>query len=346
MRLFLGIIFLCLILLVFLIAKETDQRYTPTKTLRDFQITILSDKVLVSNEESYHAFNPSLYKNGDKVIMLSRISNALCPLNKKLKRQEKENIELEDKIGFGHRSYIRIDHIDLFTKKTEKIRTIQPYSTLCGPYGLEDPRGFFWNGQNMALCVELKLTDSGCRPNVVLYNIDKNTILHLKHPVTSHIAQKNWLPLVIDDDLYIVADYSPHRILKPNLLTGECTVFAETPSDLVASRGSAGFIKVENMYIGIVHYHYQGDHYSHRFYAFSDTYPFEVVAYSDIFCVDSGEGCMFSVQMLTGILLQGDTVYISGSDYDRNCFLLAIPLKKVLEMLSGINGHSRFSDSI
>jgi hypothetical protein len=315
------------------IAKYSARvEYSPDKNLA---LDILYDGVVSSGSKGYYYYNPSIFKSSrGGFLLLSRIGLASCPFDNPVNK----SIEKMFKTTVGDENFINIDSIELPSYRKEHVKTMRSVSRICGKiYGGEDPRGFTYGGKDYALCMEYRDIGKICVPGVVLVDLETEKILSLESPVNSDKPQKNWLPLVIGDKLYIVTDTTPHRIVEPDLGTGKCRIVAETHNPFTEEymRGSAGYIHVEDCYIGIVHYRYGLTSYSHLFYAFRDTYPFNIVAVSERFCVKVGQNsCKHKTQMLTGILLEGDTVYITGGYQDRNCFISRMSLGELLSFLN------------
>jgi hypothetical protein len=86
-----------------------------------------------------------------------------------------------------------------------------------------------------------------------------------------HRCEKNWLPFVKDDSLYIIYTCHPFTIYKPNLETGGCetAVMYEPDYDFSGFRGSAAPIKYNDGYLMLVHetvqFEDQSRNYLHRF---------------------------------------------------------------------------------
>ncbi len=106
--------------------------------------------------------------------------------------------------------------------------------------------------------------------------------------------EKNWMPFIYQDNLYFVYSISPHRILKPNLKTGECEfVYRTFPNinwDFGELRGGSPAIISGGEYLAFFHsmvdaasMHSEGKKTLHYFmgaYTFSSEPPFQITKIS------------------------------------------------------------------
>lgn len=112
-------------------------------------------------------------------------------------------------------------------------------------------------------------------PKICLGKLEKfkddyivNKITSLQGPDPDRI-EKNWLPFVVDNELYVVYSYSPLIIYKPNLETGECipVINKNHNLDMTRFRGSASPISFDDGYLLMIHevVWQNGRTYIHRF---------------------------------------------------------------------------------
>ncbi len=68
-------------------------------------------------------------------------------------------------------------------------------------------------------------------------------------------CEKNWLPFIKDETLYLIYGYEPFQVFKPNLKTGEYEIACEYSSnhDFTAFRGSAPPIPFDQGYLMVSH---------------------------------------------------------------------------------------------
>lgn len=81
--------------------------------------------------------------------------------------------------------------------------------------------------------------------------VDKQAIL--ASPLNKH--EKNWLPIIINKELYLIYSYDPFMILKHDLNSGDYKIVREIDSnyDFSSFRGSAMPIKFDNGYLMLIH---------------------------------------------------------------------------------------------
>ena len=128
--------------------------------------------------------------------------------------------------------------------------------------GLEDIRLFVCNGVLYGICACFDYaTKQGTSKQALLrydsnYNIDKITPLLYKESPDDK-WERNWAPLVIDNEMYCVYKYEPFTVLKINKDTGVCTKHFEkcifTDKNLSDFRGSSQLIEIDGKYWFVVH---------------------------------------------------------------------------------------------
>jgi len=84
------------------------------------------------------------------------------------------------------------------------------------------------------------------------YIVNKVTLLHGPEPDR---CEKNWLPFIMNDELYVVYSYSPFIIYKPNMETGHCeqVINKNYNLDMTRFRGSAAPIRFDDGYLLMIH---------------------------------------------------------------------------------------------
>jgi predicted GH43/DUF377 family glycosyl hydrolase len=112
----------------------------------------------------------------------------------------------------------------------------------------------------------------------------------LLFPFTQELREKNWVPFIYDQKLFLAYTINPHHILCPKLETGECeTVFRSSfPAHWHWGelRGGTPALIVNDQYLAFFHscmdmrsYHSRGKEKLHYFigaYTFSTQPPFEI----------------------------------------------------------------------
>jgi len=156
--------------------------------------------------------------------------------------------------------------------------------------------------------------------------------------------QKNWMPLIFKDELYLIYQMEPLTILKPNLATGHCDRVHESHIELNLGqyRGGSQLIAYEAGYLTLIHEMiWQNDrrYYFHRFVYLKHqrppemcTYPqLEVAEISPLFYIKQK-----SIEYVCGLSLTPDqqSLLISFGLDDRAAYLATMPLRSLQSLLS------------
>jgi len=173
----------------------------------------------------------------------------------------------------------------------ETTRTIELIDKTCGTrssypvHGFEDARLFYWKGSWHATATVCDFTEDGSREIAVLDIDEDGSIIRaapLRGPWSSQ-AQKNWMPLVEDDQVKFVYATEPTSIFS---LHDGNTI--ETPANCTFGhgrlRGGSQGVKVDGGWIFVVHdvaFPGSGRFYLHRF-VFLDE-QLRLVSMSDLF---------------------------------------------------------------
>ena len=208
--------------------------------------------------------------------------------------------------------------------------------------GYEDIRLFEWsvNGFNGSFWFTATTWDTH------LENIAKITLCHLNENKIDYIKvlngpdskkhEKNWLPLVINQQLHIIYSFSPLIILKVNHKTGETTKIFEKEFDKDYSyfRGGTTAIKMKLEKDGYFCFIHEVVDLSHRYYLtrgvwlssdFTDikiTLPF--------YFIERG------IEFASGLAqTNNDELVVGVGVNDRKAFLFRIAVKTIKEMLGG-----------
>lgn len=104
--------------------------------------------------------------------------------------------------------------------------------------------------------------------------------------------EKNWIPIIINSEVYLIYSISPCKIYKLNVQTGQLELMfhlliEEPDINLSEFRGSGGMIPYKNGWLGTIHQvHYNNRRkYFHRFIWFN--HDLTVMKYSRIFYFES-----------------------------------------------------------
>jgi hypothetical protein len=190
-------------------------------------------------KDGYQFFNASLLSDNNKLKCLVRASSFSVG-------------ELANEWKYGHESYIakseivgnKMSYPERIKVDGVKDRTSLEYN------GLEDPRYFMWKGKEYALCVQPnhKVTGSW----VVLLDLENKTFVKL-FDYLDRPWNKNWVPYVKDDELFIVSDIFPTIVYK---IEGNSMVLIHhtdaQPADFVI-HGSSNIFDYKGLKTALVH---------------------------------------------------------------------------------------------
>ncbi|WP_448564751.1 glycosyltransferase [Trichothermofontia sp.] len=156
--------------------------------------------------------------------------------------------------------------------------------------------------------------------------------------------QKNWMPLIFKDELYLIYQMEPLTILKPNLETGHCDRVHESRIELNLGqyRGGSQLIEYEDGYLTLIHemlWQNNRRYYFHRFVYLKHQRPLadcqypqlEVAEISPLFYLKEK-----SVEYVCGLSMTPDrqSLLISFGVNDRDAYLATVPTRSLNQLLS------------
>lgn len=180
--------------------------------------------------------------------------------------------------------------------------------------------------------------------------IQPEKILLLDYNFRENIDQKNWMPLLFNNQLYLIYSLSPLIILLCDTHNGKCLpitnrVYKNLSPDL---RGSSNVIKIKNLFLGIVHTRY-GYIYTHKFFVLKHLLNFEIYAISDDFIIQKNNLVFIDkftkenfkingqykrkIQFISGILEIDNILYITYGENDYSVKQFGIETHKILNLL-------------
>lgn len=167
--------------------------------------------------------------------------------------------------------------------------------------------------------------------------------------------EKNWVPFVYRDNIFLAYSLLPHRIFRPFLRTGECVTYTTTRSKIEWKwgdlRGGTPAIKDGDHYIAFFHssvviptVHSQGKpmtHYVMGAYTFAAQPPFEITSVSPYPIVDhtfyTGPSHQtwkpLRVVFPMGILVEKDYVYVTYGRQDFEIWVAKMDKNKLYKSL-------------
>ncbi len=161
--------------------------------------------------------------------------------------------------------------------------------------------------------------------------IDVETLLPIQGPHPTGV-EKNWLPFVKDNELYILYGYDPFIIYKLNKNNGACeTVVQYNPSyDFSRFRGSAAPIEFDDGYLVLIHevVFESGRYYLHRFLYLDKNFNVKKVSKPFTFM---HKGIEYSCGMTLDH--SGKTCIIPIGYEDQKAYLLFVDLNTIRALL-------------
>jgi hypothetical protein len=290
---------LILIIIVIVVYKFIEYKIIKPIYTLNVNTTILenvSKKLDNINRKIYNATNPSIFCSENIIYYTFRLTANHYFSFHKLKTLIKNNFaDYPSRIGLSsnmtHSEIILSDirenlEYQKLTKNKKYLHT-----------GYEDSRAILL-GNKLYLFVSLfacseKYTQLGVI-SVSKHDLNQSNIYpkNFKLLIPSRNQnqyQKNWMPFIYNDNLYLVYSVNPHKILKCNPETGETVDFCITFDNNISTdlRGGGNIviwdsIKYGSVYLGIVHtrrYMY----YTQQIYIYQNKPPFEILAITDEF---------------------------------------------------------------
>lgn len=206
--------------------------------------------------EKYLPLNPSMVLHEDKIYGCIRSVNYT---------QTRGNYQIkdEDKKVRTRNYFVELSHNGEITSQREIIDTASRQMWDHGSIGVEDVRLFRYRRNWWFTCTAVQDTAEWGRRRIGMGRLELNqesNTYEFNHFVVLRgdfikDIEKNWLPFVQDDELYLIYNTSPFTIIKPNEFTGECTIVSkkEYHRDLWSLRGSAPPIPYKDGYIYVTH---------------------------------------------------------------------------------------------
>jgi len=177
---------------------------------------------------------------------------------------------------------------------------------------------------------------SESRFQMVILSLDSEVIEHvvtLPSPDPSR-DEKNWMPVVVGDELHLIYNCHPTVVLRCHLDSGRLEKLVERPGPPVAAgfRGGSQGVAVDGGTLAVVHEVTRVEHhlcihrYSHRFVLFDHGY--EIVAVSPPFCFASP-----MVEFCSGLARRDGELLLSFAISDQTPYLAVVDEAAVLALL-------------
>lgn len=185
-------------------------------------------------------------------------------------------------------------------------------------HGLEDVRLFNYKNQVYFIATQREYSSNGkSRMMMGIYDLDEKTYRDcvVLEPPTDTYCEKNWIPLVKDDELYFIYGWSPIKIGKIDA-DNKLKIVQEIPVPTIFGnlKGSTSFVPYKDELLGVVHYSIDGEprRYYHRMLRLNkDT--LKPIALSSPFVFEK-EGIEYCI----GFTMTDDTAHLWYSQHDCN----------------------------
>lgn len=318
----------------------------PNTTITPFKI---ETPLLRSDSDlRYNQMNASIRKSADGYEMIHRLVN----YTNKGTRFEFVDPQ-SDRVWRTKNFFIQLDKNFQVKSKKEVIENLNRHRVRgLRAEGIEDCRLFYFNNQRWFTCSTVDTNPIEPSHQVALCKLEddlsKETV-HVEKMVIlegpdQRKIQKNWLPFLKDNELYLVFTYEPFTVIKPNLDTGAVEKYFknECSLDLTLLRGSAPPIEFEDGYLILVHdvaidpiypdmWTNNYCYYFHRF-LFMDK-NFEITKYTKPFIFQH-----HGIEYCSGMTIDhtGTKLVMPISKEDREAFLLTVDVETVKSLLEVI----------
>lgn len=283
--------------------------------------------------ETYSPLNPSIRKTAEGYRVLCRTVNYI--------RFGKAGLKVKDPIDktMSTRNFL-IDYDTHFNVISQReIVEDFPRAWTFPAKGLEDCRLFSYHNQDWFTCASIgthprKIGQSLCKlaEDAPGSSIKVERLIPLKGPNDDRV-EKNWLPFVIENELFVIYSYDPLIIYKIDPDTGatEPVVADNPPLNLTCFRGSAAPIQWEEGYLAVVHevvFNDTGPKYMHRFMQFDKDFQIKALSKPFFFYHKGVEYC-------AGMTLDhsGNNLILTIGVEDREAHLVTLSVEDVKPLL-------------
>ncbi len=225
--------------------------------------------------------------------------------------------------------------------------------------GYDDARALLIKNKLYLLANTCVNHNNYCQMCLLRFNIDKlesnilefEDIILIEPSLNKTCHQKNWMPIVKDEKLYLIYSINPVKVYECNIETGHIDLICEhNPNKNLPShiRGGSNVLEYyskmfnENVYLCISHIRRKG-YYTHLFVILSKDY--KIKAISDEFMIDK-QSLRFieystiihhiNIQFVSSILIINDTLNVFYGNYDTTSHRFEIGLDLMEKSLKKI----------
>ncbi len=278
----------------------------------------------------YKPMNPSITSNDGKLWMIQRTVNYLI--------RPDGSYDMRGDSAIRTVNYLILLNDDLSVQRAEEIL---PPENLPEPlYGLvigwEDCRLFFWKGEPWCTATVRELNEEGYCEIVLSKIVDagngkKRFAEHrvIRPTFTDRQHEKNWMPMVVGDDLFFIYSSDPTRIIdhNGNLVSSRVAHMAAD-----SFRGGGPVVEIDGGWLALIHEsHGMPDHrrrYMHRF-VWYDSYG-RLSRYSEAFYIKE-----LGIEFAAGLAKHPKTgeIVASFGVHDRSSWLATFDINEIKRIL-------------
>jgi predicted GH43/DUF377 family glycosyl hydrolase len=328
-----------LILRIFLGKKWKDRTWVSRQGKNEIldEINIFSANLLkqkyslranrIPIESKYPAFNPSIKSNNLGYTVLARSSSVVC-LNDgnyypRTKPDETTNFLIELDTNYQKISQTILNQValdDIFKDKS---------------YQLQDCRLFDWNDSTWLIGAIIH--PGTYRGSEILYStqclckLEDSKLISatLFQDPSLYVVEKNWVPIIIKDQLKLIYSFSPFVILDPFNLD---TKLIQTIRCDFRIRGGTPFIQFHGNYLGLVHSAPMKMEnrlfYTHQWILINE--DLEIIETSDPFFFEKK-----GIEFACGLIKTINGVLVSYGVGDRICSVMEISDEIIFDYITG-----------
>lgn len=202
--------------------------------------------------------------------------------------------------------------------------------------GILDLRIFAWRGEIFAAgagCNYRSYLEKKTRlptHTMVLGKLNNNKLDIITAFNSGQPTEKNWMPWVMEDELYLVYSPDPLVILHYDRQRNSLKCISSKPDGrLSQARGGSNMVPFGDNFIGIVHTKdATNDRLIYRHHVLVASRDFATLRVSQDFSFEGED-----VEFCAGLVIKNDNIYFSYGVFDEAAVILRMPSERALEFL-------------
>ncbi len=282
----------------------------------------------LSHDPEHPVFNPGVAKWGGEIVFVSQRAASLCPGG----RARDCTSQPRNTVNLIHRYDEDLNPIGTHLLDDSLIRS-------AAPYGIEDLRLFAWKGSLWAVAGRVAPPATDLPVTQMLIRLDGWRVagFHAFSSPNGHIHEKNWVPLVKDDRLFLIYSFEPFAVYE--YTGGGLELVRGSPGQErgFPVRGSSPFIPWREHFAGLTHSvtRIGGKlYYSHAFVVLDDEFA-PVEASESFFIQHRG------VEYVGGLIEYKGDLLVSYGVPDRAAAFCILPYSKVSQLVASMGDPSK-----